>query len=71
MSWPEKPASPYITESEVGFKSLQRAWEEIRLLKAANEDQRRLVDAALTMRTALLRQRWLLIEESRPSVHNT
>ena len=69
--WPDKPASPYIIESEQGFKSLQRAWEEIRVLKATNEDQRRLVDAALAMSTTLLRQRWLLIEQSGPSVHVT
>ncbi len=69
--WPDKPASPYITASEVGFESLQRAWEEIRVLKAGSEDQRRLVDAALATSTGLLRQRWLLIEQSGPSVHVT
>jgi hypothetical protein len=69
--WPDRPQNPYIIESEEGFKSLRRAWEEIRVLKAADDEQRRLVDGALTTSTSLLRQRWLLIEGAGPSVHNT
>ncbi len=69
--WPDRPSSPYLIANEEGFQSLQRAWEDIRALKATNEDQQRLVNAAVTMSVALLRQRWLLIEQSGPSVHAT
>ncbi len=38
------------------------------ILKVANEDQRRVVEESLARSTAILRQRWLLIEQSGPSV---
>ena len=44
---------------------------EIEALKVANEDQRQLVDEARVRSTELLRERWLLIEQSGPSVRGT
>ena len=67
--WPDKPGNPYLIENDVAFKSLERAWAEIRGLKAADDRERRFVDDALSASTLLLRQRWLLVEQSGPSVH--
>jgi hypothetical protein len=66
--WPEGSANAYLIENDEAFKSLEGAWEAIRSLKANGERERRLVDDALAASTALLRQRWLLVEESGPSV---
>jgi hypothetical protein len=69
--WPEESANPYLVGSPKALTFLERTQEEIRALKVANDDQRRLVDQAFSSSTALLRQRWLLLEEGGPSVHAT
>ena len=66
--WPDRPSNPYIVPTERGFELITRVQEEIRRLKPANDDQRRLMDEALTSSAQLLRQRWLLIEQSGASV---
>ena len=58
-------------ENKEAFKFLERMRGEIRALKVANEDQRQLVDEARVRSTGLLRERWLLIEQSGPSVRDT
>lgn len=67
--WPDKPSSPYIVPSEQGLELLRRVQEKVRRLKPADGYQRRLMDEALATSAAILRQRWLLIEQSGPSVH--
>jgi hypothetical protein len=69
--WPETGGSPYLIENKEGFKFLERMRGEIEALKVANEDQRQLVDEARVRSTGLLRERWLLIEQSGPSVRDT
>ena len=66
--WPDRPSNPYIVPTERGLELITRVREEIRRLKPANDDQRRLMDEALTSSAQLLRQRWLLIEQSGASV---
>lgn len=67
--WPDRPSSPYMVPSKQGLEMLQRAQEEIRRLKPADGYHRQRMDEALASSAAILRQRWLLIEESGPSVH--
>jgi hypothetical protein len=69
--WPETGGSPYLIENKEAFKFLERMRGEIEALKVANEDQRQLVDEARVRSTGLLRERWLLIEQSGPSVRDT
>ncbi len=68
--WLNGNPSPYLVGNPEGFRLLERTQQEIRALKATNDDQRRLVDEALTASAGLLRQRWLLMEQSGPSVRN-
>ena len=48
---------------------LEHAREQIRDLKPVDDGQRWLLGQALDINTSLLRQRWLLIEQSGPAVH--
>ncbi len=68
--WLDRPSNPYIVPTQQGLELLTRMGQEIRRLKPANDDQRRLLDEALAASAAILRQRWLLIEQSGPSVHS-
>jgi hypothetical protein len=69
--WNETYASPYLIENEKAFNFLKRLRAEIQNLKTINQDQRSLVDEARSKSTTLLRERWLLIEQSGPSVRAT
>ena len=68
--WLDRDPGPYLIANPEGFTFLERTQGEILALKTANDDQRRLVDQAFTASAGLLRQRWLLIEQSGPSVRN-
>ena len=50
---------------------LERVRQEIRALKPADDGQSWLLGEALDISTSLLRQRWLLIEQSGTNIHST
>ena len=50
---------------------LEHVREEIRALKPVDDAQRWLLGQALDISTSLLRQRWLLIEQSGMNIHST
>jgi hypothetical protein len=66
--WLNRHPHPDLVASPEALGLLERAQGEIRTLKAANDDQRRLVDEAVAAGATLQRRRWLLIEEAGPSV---
>jgi len=69
--WPGTSASPYLIENKTALEFMERLRAEIHALKPTNPDQRSLVDEARAKSTSLLRERWLLIEQSGPSVRAT
>jgi hypothetical protein len=60
--------SLYLIADPEQFNALERMREEIRVLKVANEGERPIVEESLARSAAILRQRWLLIEQSGPSL---
>lgn len=68
-TWPEKGKDlPFVREDRPAGELLERVRDLIRGLAPADGGQRWLQDQALQTSTALLRQRWLLIEQAGPSV---
>ena len=60
---------PALVEHANAARMMEQARDAIRALNPANNDQRWLADQALQISTTVLRQRWLLIEQSGRSVH--
>ncbi len=66
--WPKGDAHPPVLQDEQGEKLIERVRETIRALAPKDDGARWLQDKALDINTNLLRQRWLLLDQERPSV---
>ena len=66
--WPASGQRSDITDNQAVGALLEHVREQIRALKPVDDGQRWLQNQALDISTALLRQRWLLIEQDEPSV---
>ena len=62
--WPASGGQPVVLDNQITGTMLEHIREAIRALKPLDEGQRWLQDQALQIRTSLLRQRWLLIEQA-------
>lgn len=69
--WPKNGDPTPEVWSDTGGALLERAREEIRALKPADDGQTWLLGQALDVSTSLLRQRWLLIARSGTNIHST
>ena len=70
--WPKKgDRMPMALWSGKGGALLEHVREQIRALKQMDDGQKWLLAQALDVSTSLLRQRWLLIEESGTNIHGT
>jgi hypothetical protein len=65
--WPEDESTPDLADAATG-QTLEHVREAIRALHPVDGGQRWLQDQALTLVTALLQQRWQLIEHQGPNV---
>ena len=66
--WPESGSRGTLTDNREVGALLEHVREEIRALKPVDDGQRYLQNQMLEISTALLRQRWLLVEQDEPSV---
>jgi hypothetical protein len=66
--WTRQYYHPYMVEDREAGSILEHVQESIRGLNPANHDQQWLADEGLRLSTSLLRERWLLIERTGPSV---
>ena len=67
--WPDHGGgSPFLEEHADAGRLMERVRDFVRALEPVNGDQRWLSEQALQIGTSLLRQRWLMIERSGPSV---
>lgn len=66
--WPEHGGSAFLLERRESGAIMEHVREAIRRLTPIDAGQRWLMDQALGQSTALLRQRWLMIERAGPSV---
>jgi hypothetical protein len=69
--WPKNGEPTPELWSDMGGALLEHVREEIRNLKPVDDGQKWLMGQALTVSTNLLRQRWLLIEQSGMNIHAT
>jgi hypothetical protein len=67
--WRDPYHHPFLVEDRAAGQILEHARDQIRALPVATRDQQWIVDQALQIATSLLRERWLLLERSGPSVH--
>ena len=67
-AWPDRGGDAFMVEHRDAGELMERVRESIRALTPDPGGQRWLMDQALEMSTSLLRQRWLMIERSGPSV---
>jgi hypothetical protein len=67
--WP-KNRDPSEAESDIAAPMLEHTREAIRALRPVDDGQKWLLGQALDISTSLLRQRWMLIEQSGPGVHS-
>jgi hypothetical protein len=67
-NWPASGARGDLAEDAQAGALLEHVRETIRALKPVDAGQTWLRDQALQINTSLLQQRWLLIEQSEPSV---
>jgi hypothetical protein len=70
-TWGPNPRGAYLVEDRAAGDMMEHVREEIRALKPVDEGQKWLQDQALQVHASLLRQRWLLLERSGPSVRPT
>ncbi len=68
--WPPDGVRPAALQDNDGAKLLEHVRESIRALKPTDDGARWLQGKALDVNTDLLRERWLLIDQERPSVQN-
>jgi hypothetical protein len=68
--WPPAGELPSELESDKASILLEHAREGIRDLRPVDDGQKWLLEQALDISTSLLRQRWLLIEQSGPGIHS-
>ncbi len=68
--WPPDGARPAALQDDDGEKLLQHVRESIRALAPRDDGAKWLQGKALDVNTDLLRERWLLIDQERPSVQN-
>lgn len=66
--WPTNGQAPAVLNSQAAGAMLEHIREAIRALKPVDEGQRWLQDQALQISTVLLRQRWLMIEQTATSI---
>jgi hypothetical protein len=66
--WEGGASQPFLVENRAASDLMEHVRESIRALQPVDAGQRWLQDQALATHTALLRQRWLLIERAGPSV---
>jgi hypothetical protein len=66
--WPKTGGRPYLQEDRTVGELMERVREAIRALQPVDPGQKWLQDQALEVNISLLRQRWLMIERSGPSV---
>ena len=66
--WPQPGTHPPGLQDDEGAKLLERVRESIRALEPDSDGQRWLQGKALEVNSDLLRQRWLLVDQERPSV---
>lgn len=69
--WPKNGDPTTDAWGDAGGAPIERVREEIRALKPADDGQAWLLGQALDISSGLLRQRWLLIEQSRTDIHST
>jgi hypothetical protein len=67
--WPKNRKLPSELESDRAGTILEHTREDIRALRPVDDGQKWLLGQALDVSTNLLRQRWLLIEQSGPTIH--
>lgn len=67
--WPKNGKLPSELESDKAGTFLEHAREDLRDLRPVDDGQKWLLGQALDISTSLLRQRWLLIEQSGHSIH--
>jgi hypothetical protein len=66
--WPEQGGHAFLEEHQETGQLMEHVRESIRALTPVDDGQRWLMEQALQESTSLLRQRWLMIERSGPSV---
>jgi hypothetical protein len=66
--WGETGAPPFLAEDRAAGDVMEHVREAVRALAPVDAGQKWLQDQALDVNISLLRQRWLLIEQSGPSV---
>jgi hypothetical protein len=66
--WEGGASQPFLVENRRASNLMEHVREAIRALEPVDAGQRWLQDQALATHTALLRQRWLLVERAGPSV---
>jgi hypothetical protein len=69
-NWPKDGNRPVLLEDAQAGELLEHVRESIRALRPVDEGQRWLQDQALQINTSLQHQRWLLIEQTGPSVRH-
>jgi hypothetical protein len=67
-AWSVQEGHAFLVENREAGTILEHAYALIRALTPANHDQQLLEEQALQLAATLLRERWLLIEQSGPTV---
>ncbi len=70
-NWPVQGGRPFVSEDRQAGDILEREREAVRALTPVDTGQSWLKEQALQGSTALLRQRWMMIEHAGPSVRPT